>query len=106
METKDFIGVKKERLTQVANGGQYVIYKDKFWCLNSEREVLFYLGKHPQCNDCNVIANSIMSNKNHPGVEVEFIPVVYVPIRANDFEITVKKLVNPSLQPSIATLKE
>ena len=57
----------------------HIIYRDRFWLVTGDGDLLFYDQEHPACNaDERVVRDKLELCKH--AVQVEFVKVAYVPI--------------------------
>lgn len=69
------IKFKLNTLTEPKNG-VYKIYKDYYWVVDKDDNVLNYGGYSWQCNSNRDVMENILS-RNYPDCRLEQIPVVY-----------------------------
>lgn len=82
------IKVPLSKLTTVDGKDLVQIYRDRWWIVDENNNVLFYNGYSPQCNADQSISISIR-DKLYIGLEVRLIDIVYIPIRSNDFDFNI-----------------
>lgn len=63
------------------------IYRNQYWIVDKEENVLFARGRHPQCNSDERISKMVR-DKLYPEYEIRLIEVAYVEIRipSSDWE--------------------
>lgn len=62
-------------------GGMFKIITDAWWCVDGDGNPLFYSKhNHPQCNQ-----NKAITERLANGREIRQLPVVYVPLRIQDY---------------------
>lgn len=85
-----FHRAKIEKLVEPIDGLNFC-YKDRFWIVTPEEEILFYNPRKrkysysmPQCNAAEAIAIRIR-DKMFPDFEVRHIPLIFVPDSARNY---------------------
>lgn len=71
------------QITEPPQGGFVSIYRDFWWCVTPQDEVLFYkhLYHSPQCNMNRAIAEHLMPE----GCTAKQLPIAFVPIKISDY---------------------
>jgi len=72
-------------LLEAQAGGLHKVYKDRWWALDADDNVMFYQSTaHPQCNKDLAIVQHLA--KNIPVEHCQFIrlPTAYVPVKLSD----------------------
>ena len=64
--------------------GMFEVYKDYWWVVTPDEEIMFYREHSPQCNRDEAIAKRV-HEKLYPGYEVRQLPLVFVPINPRDY---------------------
>jgi hypothetical protein len=82
--TKDFKRLKIEEAIKPKNGLTET-FLNRYWVVTQDNEILFYRGTSPQCNGDGDIANRL----NYKDCTIQFIPAVFVRIRAEDWDIRI-----------------
>jgi len=86
MKPSDFTKTPIAEATQIPTKGQFVqILRDRFWAVSEDDCILTYKGSSPQCNDNEGIVERIIKGDHHPGVKVQFIPLVFLPHDCRDY---------------------
>jgi len=81
MKHTDFKKMTIKKATEVPErSGTYEIMAGFWWSISEDNCLLFYRGQHKQCNKDKHLVGRITDKSEHPGVRVEYIPVVYLPI--------------------------
>lgn len=64
--------------------GYFHCYKDYWWVINANNEVMVYNGRSPICNANETIVKQ-MRDRNYPDCDVIQVPFVFLPFNPNDF---------------------
>ena len=66
--------------------GPLHVYKDRWWVVDTDRNVIFYKTTHsPQCNSNKAIVERLMLREEYGPVEMVFVPWAYVRFNIGDY---------------------
>lgn len=66
-------------------GGTYQIYKNYYWAVTDDNELLVYRGFSVQANSNCKIVEHLIAGPDHPGKRVEFVETVFLPHNCRDY---------------------
>ena len=77
------------RLSSTEGKDLVQVYRNAWWVVDKDDNVLFYRGRSPQCNSNKDVTQSFVDRGMCPDCEVRFIPVMFIPIRCGEFDYEV-----------------
>lgn len=72
------VKIPLSKVLEIEDGAVVQCFRDRYWTVTANREILLYQGHSPQCNSNKEIATNI-NNKLYPDCTVEFIHMLFLP---------------------------
>jgi len=86
MKPEDFTKTPIAVATRVPATGQFCeILRNHYWAVSEDDCILTYKGHSRQCNSNEAIVQRIIAGDHHPGVKVQFLPLVFLPHDCRDY---------------------